>query len=152
MIIRKLRIFSQNIRKNSIITSLILESYTQFDIVLIQEPPWSEIRKLPSADDCEGEPLNGSCHHPNWIAFSRTPKDNYDSPRVISYVNIHLSSLRFLFRKDIFDHCDINIISFSNNGHCYFFFFFFIFNNLLHSARGQTVVATFVTTYIRRAH
>ena len=120
MIIRKLRIFSQNIRKNSIITSSILESYTQFDIVHIQEPPWSEIRKLPSAYNCEGEPLIGSCHHPNWIAFSRSPKDNNDSPRVISYINIRLSSLRFLFRKDIFDHRDINIISFSNNGHCYY--------------------------------
>ena len=31
-----------------------------------------------------------------------------------------------------------------------FFFFFFKFNNLLHSMRGQTVVATFVTTYNRR--
>ena len=120
MIIQKLRIFSQNVRKNSIITSSILESYTQFDIILIQEPPWSEIRKIPSADNCEGEPLIGSCHHPNWIAFSRTPKDNNDFPRVISYVNICLSSLRFLFRKDIFDHRNINIISFSNNGRCHY--------------------------------
>ena len=30
------------------------------------------------------------------------------------------------------------------------FFFFFLINNLLHGAQGQTVVATFVTTYIRR--
>ena len=29
-------------------------------------------------------------------------------------------------------------------------FFFFSFNNLLHGTRGQTVVATFVTTYNRR--
>ena len=120
MIIQKLRVFSQNVRKNSIITSSILESFTQFDIILIQEPPWSEIRKLLSANNCEGEPLIGSCHHPNWIAFSRTPKDNNDSPRVISYVNIRLRSLRFLFRKDIFDHRDVNIISFSNNGCCYY--------------------------------
>jgi len=120
MIIRKLKIFSQNVRKNSIITSSILESYTQFDVILIQEPPWSEIRKIPSAYNCEGEPLIGSCHHPNWIAFSRIPQDNNDFPRVISYVNIRLSSLCFLFCKDIFDHRDINIISFSNNGRCHF--------------------------------
>ena len=120
MIIRKLKIFSQNIRKNSFITSSILESYTQFDIILIQEPPWSEIRKIPSAYNCEGEPLIGSCHHPNWITFSRIPQDINDFPRVISYINIRLSSQRFLFRKDIFDHRDINIISFSNNGCCHF--------------------------------
>ena len=116
MIIQKLRIFSQNVRKSSIVTNTILESYSQFDIILIQEPPWSEIRKLPSADNCEGEPLIGSCHHPNWATFSRSPKDNSDFPRVISYVNIRLRSLRFLFCKDIFDHRDINIISFANNG------------------------------------
>ena len=132
MIIRKLRIFSQNIRKNSIITSSILESYTQFDIILIQEPPWSEIRKIPSAYNCEGEPLIGSCHHPNWIAFSRTPKDNNDFPRVISYINIRLSSLRFLFHKDIFDHRDINIISFSINGHCHYILN--IYSDLSHMA------------------
>ena len=93
MIIRKLKIFSQNVRKNSFITSSILESYTQFDVILIQEPPWSEIQKILSAYNCEGKPLIGSCHHPNWIAFSRIPQDNNDFPRVISYVNNRLSSL-----------------------------------------------------------
>ena len=120
MIIRNLRIFSQNVQKNSIITNTILELYTQFDIILIQEPPWSEIRKILSAYNHEGESLFGSCYHPNWIAFSRNPQDNNDFPRVILYVNIRLSSLRFLFHKDIFDHRDINIISFSNNGRSHF--------------------------------
>ena len=120
MIIRNLKIFSQNVRKNSLITNTILESYSQFDVLLIQEPPWSEIRKIPCSSNCEGEPLIGSCHHPNWIAFTRIPQDRNDFPRVISYVNIHLSSLQFLFRKDIFDHRDINIISFTNNGVCHY--------------------------------
>ena len=120
MIIRNLKVFSQNVRKNSLITNTILESYSHYDILLIQEPPWSEIRKIPSSSNCEGEPLIGSCHHPNWTAFSRTPKDKNDSPRVISYVNIRLKYLRFLFRKDIFDHRDVNIISFSNNSICYY--------------------------------
>ena len=120
MIIQNLKIFSQNIRKNSLITNTILESYSQFDVLLIQEPPWSEIRKIPCSSNCEGEPLISSCHHPNWIVFTRIPQDKNDFPRVISYVNIRLSSLRFLFRKDIFNHCDINIISFTNNGVCHY--------------------------------
>ena len=120
MIIRNLKVFSQNVRKNSLITNIILESYSQYDILLIQELPWSEIRKIPSSSNCEGESLIGSCHHPNWIAFTRIPKDKNDFPRVISYVNIRLSSLRFLFRKDIFDHRDISIISFTNNSVCYY--------------------------------
>jgi len=62
----------------------------------------------------------GTCHHPNWIVFARLPTNSNDSPRVISYVNIRLKSLRFLLRKDIFDHHDINIISFTINDICHY--------------------------------
>ena len=40
--------------------------------------------------------------------------DDSKHPRVISYINVKLISLRFLLRKDILNHCDINIISFFN--------------------------------------
>ena len=62
----------------------------------------------------------GTCHHPNWIAFARIPSDRLDSPRVISYVNIPLLSLRFLLCKDIINHRDISLISFFNNNVCYY--------------------------------
>ena len=52
--------------------------------------------------------------------FARLPSNGNDSPRVISYINIHLKSLRFLLHKDIFDHRDINIISFTNNDICHY--------------------------------
>ena len=120
MIIKNLKIYSQNVRKNSLIINTILETLTHFDIILIQESPWSEICKIPSSSNCEGDPLIGSVHHPNWISFARTPSVNKDSPRVISYINIHLSSFRFLLCKDIINHRDINLISFSNNNICYY--------------------------------
>jgi len=120
MIIQNLKIFSQNVCKNSLVTNTILETLSQFDIILIQKPPWSEIQKIPSSSNCESNPLIGTCHHPNWIVFARLPTNSNDSPRVISYVNIRLKSLRFLLRKDIFDHCDINIISFTNNDICHY--------------------------------
>ena len=56
----------------------------------------------------------------NWIAFARFPSDRSDSPRVISYVNIRLSSLHFLLRKDIINHRDISLIFFFNNNICYY--------------------------------
>jgi len=65
--------------------------------------------------NCDGEPFMGSCHHPNWIMFARTPSNSIDFPRVITYINIQLSSLRFLLHKDIFNHRDVNLISFTNN-------------------------------------
>jgi len=120
MIIQKLKIFSQNAHKNSLITNTILETQNHFDIILIQELLWSEIQKIPSTSNCEGEPLMGTCHNPNWIMFARIPSDNNDFPRVISYVNICLSSFRFLLCKDIFNHHDINLISFLNNSVCHY--------------------------------
>ena len=120
MIIKNLKIFSQNVRKNSLIVNTILESLTHFDIILIQELPWSEIQKIPSTSNCKGDPLTGSVHHPNWILIARTPSYDKDSPRVISYINIRLSSFRFLLRKDIINHRDINLISFFNNNVCYY--------------------------------
>ena len=52
--------------------------------------------------------------------FGRVPMDSNDSPRVISYVNICLSPLCFLLRKDIINHRDINLISFFNDNTCLF--------------------------------
>ena len=120
MSIKNLNIFSQNVQKNSLIVNTILEMLTHFDIILIQEPPWSEIQKIPSTSNCEGDPLIRSIHHPNWILIARTPSCDKDSPRVISYINIHLLSFRFLLCKDIINHKDISLISFFNNNICYY--------------------------------
>ena len=65
MIVKNLKIFSQNIRKNSLIVNTLLKTLNQFNIILIQEPPWSEIRKIPSSSDSDGEPLMGTTYHPN---------------------------------------------------------------------------------------
>ena len=120
MIVKNLKIFLQNFHKNSFIVNILLETLTYFNIILIQEPPWSEIRKISSASNCEGEPLIGSNHHPNWISFARILSDEKDFPRVLAYVNICLSSLRFLLCKDIINHRDISLISFFNNNICYY--------------------------------
>ena len=120
MIVKNLKIFSQNVCKNSLVVNTILETQNQFDIILIQEPPWSEICKIPSTTSCDREPLMETCRHPNWIAFARTPTCSNDFPRVITYINIRLSSLRFLLRKDIFNHHDIGLISFINNDICHY--------------------------------
>ena len=120
MIIRNLKVFSQNICKNSLITNTILKTHFHFDILLIQEPPWSEIQKIPSSSNCNSKTLMDTSHHPNWIAFARHPSNNSNFPRVISYVNICLNSLCFLLYRDLFDHRDINIISFTNNDICHY--------------------------------
>ena len=132
MIVRKLRIFLQNVRKNSLILNMILETQNHFDIILIQEPPWSEIRKVPCSSNCDRKPLVGTCHHPNWTTFARSSPNTDDSPRVIIYINIRLFSIWFLLHKDIFDHCDVCLISFFNNCVCYYILN--VYSDSLHSA------------------
>ena len=120
MIVKNLKILSQNVCKNSLIVNTLSETQNQFDIIFIQESPWSEIRKIPSFLSCNGKPLIGTNHHPNWISFTRFPLERSDSPRVIVYINICLSSLHFLLCKDIINHRDIILISFFNNNICYY--------------------------------
>ena len=65
MIVNKLNIFSQNVCKNALIVNSILKMYNHFDIILIQELPWSIIWSIPSSASSEREVLVGSSHHPN---------------------------------------------------------------------------------------
>ena len=62
----------------------------------------------------------GTSHHPNWTTFAKIPSNNKDVPKVITYVNICLSALCFLLHKDILNHRDVSLISFSNNNICYY--------------------------------
>ena len=120
MIVCNLKVFSQNVCKNLLIINTILKTSNHFDIILIQETPWSEIRKIPSTSNYDGDSLMGTCHHLNWIAFARNPSNNNNFLRVITYINIRLSSLRFLLCKNICNHWDISLVSFLNNGVCHY--------------------------------
>ena len=120
MILKNLNILSQNVRKNHLIINTILETQSHFDIILIQEPPWSVIYQVPSSANSEGENLIGTVHHPNWILSATNPVNKAYSPRVIVYINIYLFPLRFSLRCDIINHPDILSMSFTNNHVQYF--------------------------------
>jgi len=65
--LKDLKIFSQNVRKNNIIINTILEVNHDFDIIFIQEPLWTTIRSIHSLKNCKGVPLIGVTNHPNWL-------------------------------------------------------------------------------------
>ena len=90
-IMKEIKIFSQNVYKNNLFTNIILKAQREFDIIFIQEPPWLFICSIPSSSSREGEELVGVLNHFNWIMFSRKSLSDYDSPKVISYINIRLS-------------------------------------------------------------
>jgi len=65
MIKQNLKIFSQNVRKNKVLTNIILENNkNSTDIVFIQELPRSLIRQVPSHTNPEGNPTFGMPNHP----------------------------------------------------------------------------------------
>ena len=120
MIVKDLKIFSQNIQKNNLIINTILEANTNFNIIFIQEPSCTTIRSIPSSKNSKGIPLVGIPNHSNWLTFARDSNLMNNSSRVITYININLSSLCFSLRKDLINHKDILLISFFNNNICFY--------------------------------
>jgi len=74
-----------------------LKTNKDFDIIFIQELPWSIIYSISSLSSEEEENVVGASNHPNWITFSKNSSNNDDYPRVIPYINIHIISLYFSF-------------------------------------------------------
>ena len=116
MILKDLKIFLQNVRKNNFIINIILKVNHNFDIIFIQELSWTTIRSISSSDNCEGALLMGVVNHSNWFTFVREPNTINNCLRVIIIINIKLLSFRFSFCKDIINHRDILLVSFFNNG------------------------------------
>ena len=96
----------------------IVETHCHFDIILIQEPPWSIICLIPNSTCSEEKALVGAPYHPNWLSFARPPVTQLDFPRVLAYINICLSSFHFSLCRDIINHRDILLISFFTNNVC----------------------------------
>ena len=115
MIKYNLKIFLQNVRKNKTLTDIILETRKNIlDIILIQEPPQSLLRHIPSYTNPEGNPVYGMPKHPDWSLFILNDEYTDSYPRVVTYVNRRISRLRFSLRKDLINHQNINVIDFHN--------------------------------------
>jgi len=120
IIIKNLKVFSQNIHKNHLFINIILENQKEFDILFIQELPWSIIRSILSITLSEGEEIVGAPNHLSWITFTRYLSLGDEHPRVITYIKSDFSSLCFSLRKDIYNYRVINLISFVNSGSVFY--------------------------------
>ena len=115
MILKELRIFSQNVRKSNLIVKMILEVNFNFDIIFIQEPSWTTIRSIPSSVDSEGVLLVRVVNHLNWLTFARESDMSKEYSRVTIFINIRLALFHSSFHKDIINHRDILFTSFFVN-------------------------------------
>ena len=91
-----------------------------YNIIFIQEPSWFFIYSIPSSKNSKEEELVGVSNHSNWTTFSGNSMISDNSSRVITYINIRLTSLCFSLWKNVFNHGDISCISFFNCGLVYF--------------------------------
>ena len=87
MIIKNLKNFSQNVQKNKFLTDTLLEINKDFDIILIQELPWSILWSISSLLNEEGKIVVEVPNYPNWVIFSKSSLCKNDHPHVISYIN-----------------------------------------------------------------
>ena len=120
MILKNIKIFSQNVHKNNFIINTIFEIHNSYNIIFIQELSWSTIWFILSSINKKDKELVEVSNHSNWITFSKNLSYIGDLPRVITYINVRLSSLYFSLWKDIFNYRDISCVSFFNCRLIYF--------------------------------
>ena len=106
-----LRIFSQNVNRNyGYMDSLLASLYDEYDLLLIQEPPWRSIRTAPSSVSRDGEEVIGHPINPNWGSLIR--HSGLESPpRVAVYFNVRIAALCPAYRRDLIDDRDILLFS-----------------------------------------
>lgn len=108
-------LFSQNVRKNKILTDTILETQkNNADIILIQEPPQFCATCIPSHTNPNGDTPYCTSHHPDWVLFINSPEPK-NPPWVSTYINKRVGKLRFSLCLDLINHRDINVIAFHNH-------------------------------------
>ena len=120
MIIKDLKIFLQNVRKNSSLIHTILKMYYDFDIIFIQELSQTTLQSIPSSKSKEEEELVKVLSHLNQRTFARSSLVEVDHPHIVSYINIRLLLLHFSLHNDIFNQRDILLIFFFNNNSLFY--------------------------------
>ena len=120
MFIKDLKIFLQNVRKNSSFIHTILKIYYDFDIIFIQELSWTILQSIPSSKSKEEEELVKVLSHLNQTTFARLSLVEVDYPHIVSYINIRLLLLHFSLHNDIFNQRDILLIFFFNNNSLFY--------------------------------
>ena len=88
--------------------------------MFIQEPSWTTIQAIPSLKNREDDELVRVLNHSNWLMFTNNSSSTNNYPRIITYVNIRLSSFCFSLHKDIYNYRDILLISFFNKNNIFF--------------------------------
>ena len=118
MIIKSIKILSQNIYKNKLLLNTLLENCKNYDIIFIQEPSWSFVWYIPCTFSKEDKEMIGTPNLSSWTLFTWNYNNEY--LKILTYINIQLLRLYFSLRKNIINYKDINLIFFFNNSSMFF--------------------------------
>ena len=112
-LIKSLRIYSQNVgRKWSWVVNLLESRKLEFDVIFLQEPPWSTVRYSASLTEKTGDPVRGPPVHPDWwVIYPKEFDPEEDRPRVLAYVHRRLAAGKPKFRTDVVKHRDIMLLT-----------------------------------------
>jgi hypothetical protein len=98
------KIHSQNVHKNKAWTLHLLETLkNDTNIVMIQEPPRYQVKRIPSGADPLGTIELDTAHHPGWSKI-------YFHTNVSVYVNLNVLKTHNFFLFPTFDN---NVIAFT---------------------------------------
>ena len=87
---------------------------------MIQEPFWFFTRHIFFHKSKNSQPIFSTFNHPVWLQLIQLPSHEGNKLCTITYINSRLAKLQFFLRKDIFNHYDIDLVSFFNRSQVYF--------------------------------
>jgi hypothetical protein len=97
-------------RKKEVVSSLLNEHTDDFDIIILQEPPWSFI-------GCEGgKEVIGPVAAQGWIPISPFPNPNPTRPRTLTYFK-RRQDFTVTLRPDLCEDRDIQILDIRQSNH-----------------------------------
>jgi hypothetical protein len=112
MSLRPLRVFQLNVARSNWRMHGLLNSLSDFDIILFQEPWYGRIGVARSSNDPHGQDIKGTVNNPAWEAFMPEPDLDGGAPRVATFVRKGIFNLAARPRPDILHSRDTQATSF----------------------------------------
>ena len=103
---RPLRVVQLNVARSNTRMHALLNSFTDIDIVMLQEPWFDRIGVERSSDNPNGTTVRGTVANPAWDCFLPTAQREQPPPRVVTYVRRGINGLRAQPRPDLLNHPD----------------------------------------------
>lgn len=101
MNLRPLKILQLNVARSNLRMHAVLNTLTDFDILLLQEPWFGRIGVSRSSSDPQGLDVKGTIANPAWEPFIPEAGADNSPPRVATFVRRGIHMLTVCPRPDI---------------------------------------------------